>query len=66
VKGNIHNYFVKHHSDKNFEGDFKMMQQDFFINNISIVFGAQVFQQSDETPMGMICASLLVTYFDIL
>jgi hypothetical protein len=58
-------YFVKYHSDstqKYSEVEIKKMLK-FLIDNIYVVVGGQVFQQSFEIPMGMNCAPLLVGLF---
>ena len=59
------NYFVKLHSDsthKYSEVDIKAMLE-FLIDNIFVVFGNQVFQQSVGIPMGTNCAPLLADLF---
>ena len=53
--------FVKHHSDstkKISETDI-MNMLEFLIDNIFVIFGGRVFQQTVGTPMGTNCASLL-------
>lgn len=63
--GNLKNYFVKNHSDcthKYSEVDIKKMLE-FLIDNIYLVFGNQVFQQSVGIPMGTNCAPLLTDLF---
>ena len=58
-------YFVKHHSDsthKYSEVEIKNMLE-FLIDNIFVVFGDQVFQQSVGIPMGTNCAPLLADLF---
>ena len=58
-------YFVKLHSDsthKYSEVDIKAMLE-FLIDNIFVVFGNQVFQQSVGIPMGTNCAPLLADLF---
>jgi hypothetical protein len=57
--------FNKYHSDsthKYSEVETKTMPE-FLINNIYIVVGGQVFQQSVGIPMGMNCAPLLADLF---
>jgi hypothetical protein len=54
-------YFVRHHSDSPYkysEADIKGML-GFLVDNIYLVFGDQVFQQSVGIPMGTNCAPLL-------
>jgi hypothetical protein len=64
ISHQIH-YFVKHHSDsmhKYSEVRIKDMLE-FLIDNIYIVLGGRVFQQSVGTPMGTNCAPLLADLF---
>jgi hypothetical protein len=61
VIGIQNTYFVRHHSDSPYkysEADDKDML-GFLVDNIFVVFGDQVFQQSVGIPMGTICAPLL-------
>ena len=55
-------YFVKHHSDstKKFSDIFNMLE--FLIDNIFVLFGGRVFQQTG-IPMGTNCALLLADLF---
>jgi len=65
VIGHRINYFVVHHSDfthKYSEVDIKNMLE-FLIDNIFVVFGDQVFQQSVGIPMGTNCTPLLADLF---
>jgi hypothetical protein len=58
-------YFVKYHSDsthKYSEVKIKKMLE-FLIDNIHVVVGGQVFQQSTGFPMGTNCAPLLADLF---
>ena len=58
-------YFVRHHSDsphKYFATDIKGML-GFLVDNIYVVFGDQVFQQTVGIPMGTNCAPLLADLF---
>jgi hypothetical protein len=58
-------YFVRHHSDnsdKYSEADIKGML-GFLVDNIYLVFGDQVFQQSVGIHMGTNCAPLLADLF---
>ena len=58
-------YFVKYHSDsthKYSEVEIKKMLE-FLIDNIYVVVGGQVFQQSVGIPMGTNCAPLLADLF---
>jgi hypothetical protein len=53
VIGNQDTYFVRHHSDSPYkysESDFKGTR-GFLVDNINVVFGDQVFQQSGGIPM---------------
>ena len=57
--------FVRHQSDslyKYSEADIKGML-DFLVDNIYVVFGDQVFQQTVGIPMGTNCAPLLADLF---
>ena len=61
VLGRDRSCFVKHHSDstkKISETDI-MNMLEFLIDNIFVIFGGRVFQQTVGTPMGTNCASLL-------
>ena len=54
VIGKQDTYFVRHHSDSPYkysEADIKSML-GFLVDNIYVVFGDQVFQQSVGIPMG--------------
>jgi hypothetical protein len=65
VIGKQDTYFVRHHPDslyKYSEADVKGML-GFLVDNIYIVFGDQVFQQSVGIPMGTNCANLLADLF---
>jgi hypothetical protein len=65
VIGKQDTYFVRHHSDsphKYSEADIKSML-GFLVNNIFVVFGNQVFEQSVGIPMGTNCAPLLADLF---
>jgi hypothetical protein len=56
---------VRHHSDSPYkysEADIKSLL-DFLVDNIYVVFGDQVFQQSVGIPMGTNCAPLLANLF---
>jgi hypothetical protein len=58
-------YFLKYHSDsthKYSEVEINKMLE-FLIDNIYVVVGGQVFQQSVGIPMGTNCAPLLVDLF---
>jgi hypothetical protein len=57
--------FVRHHSDSPYKyskADIKGML-GFLVDNVCVVFGDQVFQQSVGIPMGTNCAPLLVDLF---
>ena len=65
VLGRDKSYFVKNHSDsknKFSENDIKHML-DYLIDNIFVVFGNRVFQQTVGIPMGTNCAPLLADLF---
>ena len=65
VIGHCDTYFVQHHSDstqKYTEVDIKNMLE-FLIDNIFVMFGDQVFQQTVGIPMGTNCAPLLADLF---
>jgi hypothetical protein len=65
VIGKQDSYFVRHHSDSPYkysEADIKGMLS-FLVDNIYVVFGDQVFQQSVGIPMGTNCALLLADLF---
>jgi hypothetical protein len=65
VIGKEDTYFVRHHSEspyKYFEADNKGML-GFLVNNIYVVVGDQVFQQSIVILMVTNCAPLLVDLF---
>ena len=65
VVGKQDTYFVRKHSDcphKYSEVDIKSML-GFLIDNIYVVFGDHVFQQSVGIPMGTNCAPLLADLF---
>jgi hypothetical protein len=65
VIGKQDTYFVRHHSDNPYkysEADIKSML-GFLVDNIYVVFGDQVFQQSVGIPMGTNCAPLLADLF---
>jgi hypothetical protein len=65
VIGKQDTYFVKYHSDSPYkysEADIKSML-GFLVDNICVVFGDQVFQQSVDIPLGTNCAPLLADLF---
>ena len=65
VVGKQDTYFVRKHSDcphKYSEVDIKSIL-GFLVDNIYVVFGDQVFQQSVGIPMGTNCAPLLADLF---
>ena len=65
VLGRDKPYFVKNHSDskkKYSEVDIIRMLE-FLIDNIFVVFGGRVFQQTVGIPMGTNCAPLLADLF---
>jgi hypothetical protein len=66
VLGRDRSYFAKkNHSDstkKLSETDIINMLE-FLIDNIFVIFGGRVFQQTVDIPMGINCAPLLVDLF---
>jgi hypothetical protein len=65
VIGKQESYFVRHHSDgphKYSETDVKGMF-GFLVDNIYVVFGDHVFQQTIAIPMDTNCAPLLTYLF---
>ena len=67
VVGKQDTYFVRNHSDcprKYSEADIKSLL-GFLVDNIYVVFGDHVFQQSVGIPMGTNCAPYWQTYFYI-
>jgi hypothetical protein len=65
VIGKQGTYFVRHHSECPYnysETDIKSML-GFLVDNIYVVFGDQVFQESVCIPMGTNCAPLLADLF---
>jgi hypothetical protein len=70
VIGKQDTYFVRHHSDNPYKyseadikGMFGIKGNGFLVDNIYVVFGDQVFQQSVGIPMGTNCAPLLADLF---
>jgi hypothetical protein len=58
-------YYVRHHFDSPYtysDADIKSML-GFLVDNIYVVFGAQVFQQSVDIPMGTNYVLLLAYLF---
>jgi hypothetical protein len=65
VNGKQDAYFVRHQSDSPYkysEADIKGML-GFLVDNIFVVFGDQIFQQSVVIPIGFNCAPLLADLF---
>jgi hypothetical protein len=65
VIGKQDTYFVRHYSDSPYkysEADFKSMLGSL-VDNIYVVFGDQVFQESVGIPMGTNCAPILADLF---
>ena len=60
VLGRDRTYFVKYHSDytKQFSGTDIFNMLEFLIDNIFVMFGGRVFQQTVGIPMGTNCALL--------
>ena len=65
VIGRDRSYFVKHHSDstKTFSETDIISMVEFLIDNIFVMFGGRVFQQTVGIPMGTNCAPLLADLF---
>jgi hypothetical protein len=57
--------FVNRHSKANYKykQDEIIQMLDFLIDNIFVLFGGRVFQQTIGIPMGTNCASLLADLF---
>ena len=58
-------YFVKHNSDstKKFSETDIFNMLEFFIDNIFVMFGGRVFQQTVDIPTGTNCVPLLADLF---
>jgi hypothetical protein len=58
VLGRDRSYFVKHYSDstKNFSETDIINILEFLIDNIFVIFGGRVFQQTVDIPMGTLYA----------
>jgi hypothetical protein len=65
VLGRDRSYFVKHHSDstKKFSETDIFNMLEFLIDNIFVMFGGRIFQQTVGMPMGTNCAPLLADLF---
>ena len=65
VIGRNKSYFVKNHSDsdKKFSENDIIRMLEFLIDNIFVMFGGQLFQQTVGIPMGTNCAPLLDDLF---
>jgi hypothetical protein len=65
VLGRDRSCFVKHHSDstKKFSETDICNILEFLIDNIFVMFGGRVFQQTVGIPMGTNCAPLLADLF---
>ena len=65
VLGHEGTYFVNEHSDsKNkYSEDDIIKMLEFLVDNIFVVYGGKVFQQTDGIPMGTNCAPLLTDIF---
>ena len=59
------NYFVRDHTDstKKYTEDTIIAMLNFLIDNIFVVFGGSIFQQTIGIPMGTNCAPLLADLF---
>ena len=65
VLGHLETYFVKDHSDleQKYTEDDIIKMLEFLIDNIFVVVGGQIFQQTVGIPMGTNCAPLLADIF---
>ena len=65
VLGKNRSYFVQNHSDstKMFSETDIINILEFLIDNIFVIFGGRVFQQTIGIPMGANCAPLLANLF---
>jgi hypothetical protein len=65
VLGRDRSYFVKNHSDsaKKFSETDIINMLEFLIDNIFVILGGRVFQQTVDIPMGTNCAPLLADLF---
>jgi hypothetical protein len=65
VLGRDRSYFVKHYSDstKKFSETDIFSMLEFLIDNIFVMFGGRVFQQTVDIHMGTNCAPLLADLF---
>ena len=65
VLGRNRSYFVQNHSDstKMFSETDIINILEFLIDNIFVIFGGRVFQQTIGIPMGANCAHLLANLF---
>jgi hypothetical protein len=65
VLGRDRSYFVKHHSDstKQFSETDIFNMLEFLIDNIFVMFGGRVLQQTVGIPMSTNCAPLLADLF---
>ena len=63
--GRDRSYFVKHHSvsTKTFSETDIFNMLEFVIDNIFVIFGGRVFQQTVGIPMGTNCVPLLADLF---
>ena len=63
--GRDRSYFVKHHSDstKKFSATDIINMLEFLIDNIFVMFGGRVFQQTVGMPRGSNCVPLLAELF---
>jgi hypothetical protein len=65
VLGRDRSYFVKHHSDstKKCSATDIINMLEFLIDNIFVMFGGRVFQQTVGMPRGSNCVPLLAELF---
>jgi hypothetical protein len=63
VLGRERSYIVKHYSTKKFSETDIFNMLEFLIDNIFVMFGGRVFQQTVGIPMDANCAPLLAELF---
>ena len=61
--GRERSYIVKHYSTKKFSETDIFNMLEFLIDNIFVMFGGRVFQQTVGIPMDANCAPLLAELF---
>jgi hypothetical protein len=65
ISSSMRSHFVKMHSDstKNFSETDIINMLEFLIDNIFVIFGGRVFQQTVDIPMGTLYAPLFADLF---